>query len=114
MDGEVYFRDPHQLSNTNNAQTIWEDFKTKIANKARERAKIVMPHLKRKIQDMEKLLGKLENDQSIDTDEKIFMMAKLTERIQKLEQQRHQTTRNSIKIKSHLYGETISKFCYEM
>jgi hypothetical protein len=50
--------------------------KTRIASKARERAKVVMPHLKRKIQDMEMLLGKLENDQSIDTDEKIFMMAK--------------------------------------
>ena len=46
----------------------------------------------------------------IDNEDKIFMMANLTIRLQKLEQQRHQRTRNSIKIKNHLYGESISKY----
>ena len=97
-------------SDTNNAQMHWEDFKDKITKKARERAKIVIPHLKKKIEDLEAELNKLEVNTETNNEEKIFMMASLTEKLQGLEQQRHQATRNSIKIKSYLYGETISKY----
>ena len=69
-----------------------------------------MPYLKRKINDLEIQLNKLENNMEIKSDDKIFMMATLSENLQKLEQQRHQSTCNSVKIKNYLYGETISKY----
>ena len=94
----------------NNAQKFWEDFKSKISRKARERAKIVIPYLKKKIKDLETQLNELETNTEINEGGKIFIMASLTEKLQKMEQLRHQNVRNSVKIKSYLYGETISKY----
>lgn len=48
-----------------------------------------MPYLKKKIKDLETQLNKLENDMEMNSDDKILIMATLTENIQKLEQQKH-------------------------
>lgn len=89
-----------------NPQTIYHDFKTKLRDAARKRAKALIPKIDRKIDaikdDIRQLLEAEEPDK--------LGVAILQERLTKLEVRRFDKKRRAVATKDWLQGETMTKY----
>ncbi|KAE9394275.1 hypothetical protein BT96DRAFT_756146, partial [Gymnopus androsaceus JB14] len=93
-----------------NAQTVWADFKKRFVELARKRSKIVMPHLTKKISELEAKIDIVSNDPELSEDERAITTAMLNEALASLEKHKHKTTRVMAKARNALQGETISRY----
>ncbi|KAJ7164574.1 hypothetical protein C8R43DRAFT_878856 [Mycena crocata] len=93
-----------------NAQTLWASFKTRIGNKARARAKIVVPKMKMDIDDLEEKLKEIRADENISEEERKLAGAMLLESIVVLEKERHEAARLTAKVRNFVEGEVIGKY----
>ncbi|KAJ7017556.1 Endonuclease/exonuclease/phosphatase, partial [Mycena alexandri] len=95
--------------NDHNVQTTWKTFKDEIIEKARERAKIVIPKIDKEIKELEAELDII-LAQDLPDEERKLSGAILTEKLAKLHQKRSRDARESSEIRNRLYGETISRY----
>jgi len=97
-------------TDTYNPQALWMNFKKSITTKARERAKIVISRLDKKIQEIEAKLEAIGEDPMLNHEERILSMAVLTEKLTALHIKRHTSRREHTKINNILYSESINKY----
>ncbi|KAJ7643166.1 Endonuclease/exonuclease/phosphatase, partial [Mycena polygramma] len=93
-----------------NAQTIWMKFKIEIGNKARERAKIVVPKIVQEIAGLESQLESINGDNELTEEEKTLSSTVLIEKLTMLQKKRHQASRLSGQVRNRLEGEIISRY----
>ncbi|KAJ7289805.1 Endonuclease/exonuclease/phosphatase, partial [Mycena rebaudengoi] len=104
LDGEAQ-RDPEH-----NAQTIWMKFKRDIGERARERAKIVVPKITQEIAELETKLDLLGAEQDISEENRKLASAVLIEKLIILQKKRHQAARLTAQVRNRLEGEIISRY----
>ncbi|KAE9382860.1 DNase I-like protein, partial [Gymnopus androsaceus JB14] len=93
-----------------NPQTVWNTFKTKLIEKARERSRQIIPGLVRQINETQlELDGVLDNILLADP-EKAEKAAKLHDKIAKLEQSRYSQMQKDQKARHKLEGEIPSRY----
>ncbi|KAJ7104119.1 Endonuclease/exonuclease/phosphatase, partial [Mycena belliarum] len=102
-DHEV--RDPEH-----NAQILWMNFKKDIGDKARERAKIVVPKIKSEIAALEVKLKLVEADKELTIEERKLSSVLLLQKIEELEKKRHKDARATARIRNRLEGEVIGPY----
>jgi hypothetical protein len=103
-----------QWNPNNNAQTLWVNFKTRICDKARERAKIVVPKI---VKDMDELKNKIDliaADPNLSEEERKLSGVVLQEKLTKLEQRRHRSARLTAQVRNRLEGEVIGTYWTEI
>ncbi|KAJ7198932.1 Endonuclease/exonuclease/phosphatase, partial [Mycena haematopus] len=97
-------RDP-----TNNVQTLWADFESKISAQARVRSKILIPKADREIAALETDLEEVLNNPTLTQEERLLSAAVLTERLAKTQVKKHHKSRMSTLIRNRLEGEVIGR-----
>ncbi|KAJ8507935.1 hypothetical protein ONZ45_g9748 [Pleurotus djamor] len=96
-----------QRSDDNNPQLVLHKCKTTILQHARDRDKLLVPEIKRKIQESQEKIKKLTSkDHTPETANKL--MAE-TRTLSKMERLRHQKARRTVRALDRLEGETISR-----
>ncbi|KAJ7274754.1 hypothetical protein C8J57DRAFT_1224337 [Mycena rebaudengoi] len=70
-----------QWNPNHNLQTLWADFKTKICNRARERAKIVVPKIVEEIAEIKNKMDVIVADKDLSEEEKTLSGAVLQEKL---------------------------------
>ncbi|KAJ7150052.1 hypothetical protein C8R43DRAFT_887503, partial [Mycena crocata] len=93
-----------------NPQTLWADFKRELTLRARTRAKKIVPKRKKEIRELEIELEMVLGDPDVSDDEKRLSGAILTERLAKLNVEKHDSEKMDSKIRNDIEGETISKY----
>ncbi|KAJ7667711.1 Endonuclease/exonuclease/phosphatase, partial [Mycena polygramma] len=93
-----------------NPQTLWAEFKTDIGKKARERAKAVVPKMTKDIKELEERLDEILNDKDLNEEERTLSAAVYTEKLLRLEQQRHRSARMTAQARNRLEGEIIGRY----
>jgi hypothetical protein len=99
-----------QWNPSNNIQTLWMKYKQKIGNKARERAKIVVPKIVEEIAELKNKIDAIEMDEELTEEEITLSCTVLQEKLSKLAQQKHNDARLSSQIRNRLEGEVITKY----
>ncbi|KAJ7083533.1 Endonuclease/exonuclease/phosphatase, partial [Mycena epipterygia] len=99
-----------QWNPNHNAQTLWITFKTRLCNKARERAKIVVPKIIEEMADLKNKMDVIAADTLLSDQDKAISGAVLQEKLSKLEQKRHKSTRQAAQIRNRLEGEVIGPY----
>ncbi|KAJ7141072.1 hypothetical protein C8R44DRAFT_604515 [Mycena epipterygia] len=99
-----------QWNPNHNAQTLWVKFKSRLCNKARERAKIVVPRIVEEMAELKNKMDIIAADTQLTDEEKALSGAVLQEKLSKLEQKRHRGTRQSARIRNRLEGEVIGPY----
>jgi hypothetical protein len=94
---------------SDNAQTLWKEFKDGIVAKARERAKIVMPKQDKDIKEVELQLKIILADRSLTDEDRKLSGAVLTEKLATLHRKWFRESKLSAQIRNRLEGEIISK-----
>jgi hypothetical protein len=97
-------------SSDSNPQLLFKAFKDEVNTKARERAKIVVPKMEHKINELKKQLDSLLQQPNLDSEQHRISAGLLEEQIAKLESQRHRKARIATAAHDRLEGETISKY----
>lgn len=97
-------------SETENVQVLFEKFKEETMTDARETAKIEIPKLKKRIEDMKKDLKQILNAKNKSEESIIADAGVLEKKITSLENLRHAAIRMATKIRDKIEGETISKY----
>ncbi|KAK7000162.1 Endonuclease/exonuclease/phosphatase, partial [Favolaschia claudopus] len=93
-----------------NAQTLWAKFKTDIGNKARERARIVVPKIAEEIAKLQNQRDTLWNDPELSEDDRKLSCVVLEEKIAKLMKQKHNDARLTAQVRNRLEGEVIGEY----
>ncbi|KAF8059612.1 Endonuclease/exonuclease/phosphatase, partial [Lyophyllum atratum] len=93
-----------------NAQLIYNSWKVKVLEFAKERDKLIIPLIKAKIRELEKTLAEVNNDLSQQEQLRSQKSAELTAKIRSLEKQRHLNARKHTAIRNRLEGEMICKY----
>ncbi|KAJ7108889.1 hypothetical protein C8R43DRAFT_905186, partial [Mycena crocata] len=93
-----------------NKQTLWAKFKSDITEKARERAKVVVPELITEIAALETKLDIILADDGLSEEERKLSAAVLTEKLAILQQKRHDETRWGVQVMNKLEGEIIGRY----
>jgi hypothetical protein len=75
-----------QWNPNNNAQTLWINFKTRICDKARERAKIVVPKIVKEMDTLKNRMDLIAADPNLSDEERTLSGVVLQEELSKLEQ----------------------------
>jgi hypothetical protein len=91
----------------NNSQTVYAKFKRKILEMARHREKIAVPKMELKKRNLENALERVNNDGSLQDDEKIKASAEITTKIANLEKSRHLKVRTAVATRNRIEGETV-------
>ncbi|KAJ7308559.1 hypothetical protein DFH08DRAFT_792658 [Mycena albidolilacea] len=99
-----------QWNTNNNVQTLWMKYKLTIGNKARERAKIVVPTIVEEIVELKNKIDAIEMDEELTEEEIKLSCTVLQEKLSKLAQQKHNDTRLGSQIRNRLEGEVITKY----
>ncbi|KAF5384648.1 hypothetical protein D9757_007442 [Collybiopsis confluens] len=107
MDSISYVTGFNQASNK---QTIWKRFKDKTRDLARERAKILVPKLKIKVDELTEKRNSIINDENIPEERKLREANKLDSRIQELNHSLHIERRKTSKANAHLNNEKPTKW----
>ncbi|KAI4517378.1 DNase I-like protein, partial [Schizophyllum commune Loenen D] len=97
-------------TDTNNPQLLFKNFKDKIFAACRERARIVVPRLKKEIDELKLRIRQIENDITLDTEEKILSLAVLQEKLENTEMRRYEKVKTSARARNRLEGEVPSKY----
>ncbi len=99
-----------ERTNDDNPQTLYNTFKTKLLEKARQRAKVSIPKLDRRITALKKAIDDtLNNPQNARTDP-MREAGILQERLTKLEIRRFGQKRNAVAANHWAHGETICRY----
>ncbi|KAJ3817517.1 Endonuclease/exonuclease/phosphatase, partial [Lentinula raphanica] len=93
-----------------NAQLIWQSFKTKISNKAKDRAKQIVPGLTRKINEQQLELERVLNDMEISEERKMTKAKDIKMDLNKLERTRIQKLQQDSKVRHHIERELPSRY----
>ncbi|KAJ7247771.1 hypothetical protein C8J57DRAFT_1080656, partial [Mycena rebaudengoi] len=93
-----------------NAQTVWAKFKTDIGEKARERAKIIVPKIVQEIAVLETQLDLILADRTLTEEERKLSSVTVVEKLVQLQKQRYRVSRLSAQIRNRLEGEVISRY----
>ncbi|KAJ7581352.1 Endonuclease/exonuclease/phosphatase, partial [Mycena floridula] len=93
-----------------NAQVIFAKLKAGMCEKARERAKVVIPKMDREIKELDVKLDNINNDPLLSPEDKMLSSAVITEKLTKLELKRHRIKRENARAKNRLEGEVIGKY----
>ncbi|KAJ7232813.1 hypothetical protein C8J57DRAFT_1091044, partial [Mycena rebaudengoi] len=93
-----------------NTQTVWAKFKTDIGEKARERAKIIVPKIVQEIATLETKLDLILADRMLTEEERKLASVTVVEKLVQLQKQRYRVSRLSAQIRNCLEGEVISRY----
>ncbi|KAJ7029730.1 hypothetical protein C8F04DRAFT_962517, partial [Mycena alexandri] len=101
-----------QQNPNRNAQTLWAGFKIKISEKARQRAKIVVPKIVEEIDELKNKIDLAQNpkDKTLTEEEKILSCAVWQEKLTALERKQHHKTRLTAQVNNRLHGEVIGPY----
>uniref|UniRef100_A0A0W0G0A5 Reverse transcriptase domain-containing protein n=1 Tax=Moniliophthora roreri TaxID=221103 RepID=A0A0W0G0A5_MONRR len=88
-----------------NPQCLWEAFKTRILEKARERAKIIILKIKREINDITFKLEAISKDPTLDDEECALSKAVFYQKLVELETKQHNAAWLSSQAKNWLEGK---------
>ncbi|KAJ7108520.1 Endonuclease/exonuclease/phosphatase, partial [Mycena epipterygia] len=94
----------------NNAQTMWMGYKTAIGDKARERAKIIIPKIVQSIAELELKLKNILDDTSESDERRKLSSAPIIEELSKLQMKRYKSNRLSTQARNRLEGEIIGRY----
>ncbi|KAJ7137547.1 hypothetical protein C8R43DRAFT_893515, partial [Mycena crocata] len=106
---EVLDRD-NARDESNNVQTLWMKFKTDIGDKARERAKVLVPNIKKEIAELEHRLATVDADATIDDEERALAGAVVVEKLAELQKKRYRASALDAQIRNRLEGEIIGRY----
>ncbi|KAJ7260238.1 Endonuclease/exonuclease/phosphatase, partial [Mycena rebaudengoi] len=101
---------PEKRTTHYNAQTLWAKFKVGIGDKARERAKIVIPIIVKQIAEQETKLDNILADKDTPQELKKLSSAVIVEKLVRLQKQRYRSSRLSAQIRNRLEGEVIGRY----
>lgn len=90
-----------------NPQTVYSKFKRDILEFARNRERVAVPKSILKQRNLEAALERIINDANIPEDEKTRASGEITEKIAKVERERHQGARSIAATRNRIEGETI-------
>jgi exonuclease III len=93
-----------------NAQTIWMEFKENIREKARERAKIIIPKITQEIAKFETQLKLINDDSDLSEEERKLSSVVIIEKLAELQKKRHKAARLTAQVRNRLEGEIISRY----
>ncbi|KAF5367240.1 hypothetical protein D9615_010668 [Tricholomella constricta] len=95
---------------TKNPQTIYAKYKTEIMHTARQRDKAIIPKRDRRIKELQKTLERVNNDPTVNEDEKRIASAEIESKLKTLQQNKHLDIRKQSAARNRLEGETICKY----
>ncbi|KAL1684510.1 hypothetical protein GGG16DRAFT_31278, partial [Schizophyllum commune] len=104
---EIHER-PEERRGDHNPQTAFKKFKDEIFAACRERMRIVVPRLKKEMEELKLRVRQIENDREIDDEQKILSLAVLQEKLEKLEMMRYEKVKTSARARNRLEGEVPS------
>ncbi|KAJ7148028.1 Endonuclease/exonuclease/phosphatase, partial [Mycena crocata] len=93
-----------------NPQTLWARYKQSIGDKARERAKIIVPIMDRDIAVLKNKLDTVLADPELSEEERKLAGVVLLEKLEAIERYRQKTTRTATQIRNRMEGEVIGKY----
>ncbi|KAE9404982.1 DNase I-like protein, partial [Gymnopus androsaceus JB14] len=93
-----------------NPQKIWNTYKMKLVQKARERARKIIPGLVRKINETQLEQDRVLDDVLLPEAERTKKAAKLQEEISKMEQHRYIQMQKDRKVRHRLEGDTPTRY----
>ena len=93
-----------------NPQTLFKSFKEEIVKEARNFLKKKIPKLDTKIRNLKKDIEKINNDTTMEEEEKCLNSMYIQEELNSLENKRHTNQRLNMEARNRLEGETISKY----
>ncbi|KAJ7087810.1 Endonuclease/exonuclease/phosphatase, partial [Mycena epipterygia] len=94
----------------NNAQTMWMGYKIAIGDKARERAKIIVPKITQSIAELELRLKNVLDDTEESDESRKLSSAPIIEELTKLQMKRYKSNRLSAQARNRLEGEIIGRY----
>ncbi|KAG1726452.1 Endonuclease/exonuclease/phosphatase [Suillus occidentalis] len=95
----------------NDTQTLWEDFKIKISEKAKRTAKSHLAKINQRINQLQKDINQICNETAIDNEEnKRIQKMILESEIQHLEHKKYKNSKLKAQATWNIKGETISKY----
>ncbi|KAL1741034.1 Endonuclease/exonuclease/phosphatase, partial [Schizophyllum fasciatum] len=97
-------------TDADNPQTLFKSFKDDIFLVCRERARVVVPRMKKEIDELKLRIRQVENDALLDEEEKLLSLAVLQEKLETLEIRRYEKIKTSARARNKLEGETPSKY----
>ncbi|KAJ3991447.1 Endonuclease/exonuclease/phosphatase [Lentinula boryana] len=110
MESEQALKALSVRSPTMNAQSIWHTFKTKISNKAKDRAKQIVPGLTRKINEEQLELERVLNDVELSEERKMTRAKDIKNNIGNLERTRMQKLQKDGQVRHHIERELPSRY----
>ncbi|KAJ7620572.1 hypothetical protein DFH06DRAFT_1010723, partial [Mycena polygramma] len=99
-----------QWNPNHNKQTIWAKLKASICDKARDRAKIVVPKIVEDIAEIKNKMDVINANPDLTEDERTLSGAVLQEKLTRLEQKRHRGSRLTAQIRNRIEGEVIGAY----
>lgn len=95
---------------SHNAQTLWMNFKVDIGDKARERAKMMVPKLKQEIAELENKLDVINGDSTLSEEEKSLASVVLVKRLAEKQKKRYKASALEAQVRHKLEGEIIGRY----
>ncbi|KAF9497963.1 DNase I-like protein, partial [Pleurotus eryngii] len=99
----------NERTDDRNPQTIFKKFKDQVITTVRNRAQVLVPMLEAKIKKLEAQLVSEMNKEEANRDQNVAA-ATIEEKIQILEERRHQQVRYTTAAMNRIHGETVSKY----
>lgn len=93
-----------------NAQLIYHEWKMKAITEAKQREKIIVPRLRRQMEDLQQEIKSVHNDTSLDEETKTDTSAGLKAKLRSLERQRHQNVQVKSATRNRIEGETVCRY----
>lgn len=90
-------------------QRVWSNLKKEIVTMAKERSKIRIAPLDKKIKEIQSQIDTTLNDDTMDEEEKMLTAAVLGERLKMTMIKKHNRRKETAKAKNHRYAETVCK-----
>ncbi|KAJ3966449.1 Endonuclease/exonuclease/phosphatase [Lentinula raphanica] len=110
IEAEQKMTDLTERSSTLNAQLIWSTFKNQLVNKAKARAKQIMPGLTRKINEHQLELERVLNDQEMSEQEKMMKSREIKTEITHLERTRVHKAQRDSRARHYIERELPSRY----
>ncbi|KAF9492913.1 hypothetical protein BDN71DRAFT_1509021 [Pleurotus eryngii] len=99
----------NERTDDRNPQTIFKKFKDQVITTVWDRARVLVPMLEAKIKKLEAQLVSEMNKEEANRDQNVAA-ATIEEKIQILEERRHQQVRYTTAAMNRIHGETVSKY----
>ncbi|KAJ3999732.1 Endonuclease/exonuclease/phosphatase [Lentinula boryana] len=110
IEAEQKLKELTTRTETANSQLIWNTFKTSLINRAKDRAKQIVPGLTRKINEHQLELERVLNDQEMSEQAKIMKSREIKNEITQLEGMRMQKLQRDNRARHHIERELPSRY----